>query len=261
MIYCECNGDAQLALFNDDEYGEANNADEDRGCSPEESKPDRVPPLSSNPLEFLLPCTFRPINPLFVPCAQLYEFDGYKKLVENSHTPVPSGGNAPGNEDPSRRELVIERSEEYERKKAKECGVPEKPNKSGIWLRWCIWMDAWTHWYRNMLAMIISNGAPYKLYKFPKIWLTLLASPLIKLTIFPISAPAMGLPPKSKEIYLMPRATSDAKEKRHALLFFPFPTCSKTAFLILIFRKPPGAFAPILAATAPLKSFRLSALS
>jgi len=44
-----------------DEYGEANNADEDRGCGPEESKPDRVPPLPPNPLEFLLPCAFRPI--------------------------------------------------------------------------------------------------------------------------------------------------------------------------------------------------------
>ena len=36
MIYCECNGDAQLALFVDDAYGEANNADEDWGCSPED---------------------------------------------------------------------------------------------------------------------------------------------------------------------------------------------------------------------------------
>ena len=78
MIYCERNGDGQLALFNDDEYGEANNADEDRGRGPEESKPDRVPPLPSNPLEFLLPCAFCPVDPPFIPCAQLYEFDGYK---------------------------------------------------------------------------------------------------------------------------------------------------------------------------------------
>src|SRR5258706_7319115 len=111
-------------------------------------------------------------------------------------------------------------------------------------------MDGWTHWYRNMLAMIISNGAPYKLYTFPKIGLTLLASPLIKLTTFRISAPALALPPESKVISLVPRAASDAMamEKRHALLFFPFPTCSKTAFLILIFREPPDALT--LAATA-----------
>ena len=123
-------------------------------------------------------------------------------------------------------------------------------------------MDGWTHWYRNTLAIIISNGAPYKLYTFPKIWLTLLASPLIKLTTFPISAPALALlPPTSKGISLVPWAASDTMERRHALLFFPFPTCSNTALLILIFRKPPDALTLVLAATAPLKSFRLSALS
>ena len=49
--------------------------------------------------------------------------------------------------------------------------------------------------------------------------------------------------------------------ERHVLLLFPLPTCSKTAFLILIFREPPEPFAFALATTAPLKSFRLSALS
>ena len=76
-------------------------------------------------------------------------------------------------------------------------------------------MDSWTHWYRNTLAMIISNGAPYKLYKFPKIWLTLLASALIKLTIFPMSAPALGLLPKLKGIN---RAVSDGEAVRTLIL-------------------------------------------
>jgi hypothetical protein len=31
-------------------------------------------------------------------------------------------------------------------------------------------------------------------------------------------------------------------ERRYGLLFFPFPTCSKAAFLILIFLEPPDAF-------------------
>ena len=93
---------------------------------------------------------------------------------------------------------MIERSEEHKRKEAKECGVPKKPNGPVMRMRWFIWMDPWTHWYRNTLAMIISNSAPYKLYKFPKIWLTLLTSALIMLTIFLISAAAPALPPKFK---------------------------------------------------------------
>lgn len=95
---------------------------------------------------------------------------------------------------------MIERSKEDEGKKAEECRVPEEPDGSGIRPWFLLWREGRTYWYRNTLARIISNGAPYKLYKFPKIWLTLLASPLIRLTIFPISAPAPALLPKSQDI-------------------------------------------------------------
>ena len=62
VISCECNGNAQLALFFDNAYGKANDADEDQGCSPEEPKPDCAPPPPSNSLEFLLPCALVPPN-------------------------------------------------------------------------------------------------------------------------------------------------------------------------------------------------------
>ena len=64
---------------------------------------------------------------------------------------------------------------------------------------------------------------PEQVVQVPKDLLTLLTSPLIKLTILPILAPATALPPESKGLSLMPQATSNVIETCHALLFFLFP--------------------------------------
>ena len=110
-------------------------ADKGRGCGPEETKPDCVPPLSSNPLEFLLPRTFCSIYPPFILCTQLDELNSDEQFVENAHTTALSSRDALGNEDSSCLEFVVA-------KRMRANGVPKKPGRSGIRLKWLFgWVE------------------------------------------------------------------------------------------------------------------------